>query len=69
MKRLVKITLTKALPGALNDGDYSITRLNGAAKISHPSTNRFWRVGDWISHETADALCMQKNYDVTIVNG
>jgi hypothetical protein len=64
----IKITLKR------NEGreDYALTKLVNAAVIYAPSAGdlalrkRAFTVGDWVTQAQAEALTLERNYEVTI---
>lgn len=61
----VKITLAKGVSET-----YILTKLVGAAQVHVPTGQglklKRFRVGDFVEYPEADALCLQRGYEVTV---
>lgn len=60
----VKITLAKGV------SRYVLVKLVGAARVNIPTGQglklKYLRVGDFVEYPEADALCLQRSYEVTV---
>lgn len=63
----IKLTLRKGVSET-----YVLTRLVNAASVNIPTgiglRLKHFRVGDFIDYPEADALCQQRNYEVTVTD-
>lgn len=67
----IKVTLQR-IASTFSDSAYRLTKLVNAARVSvstGASRNKFFRVGDSVSYEEADALSAERGYEVTILDG
>lgn len=62
----IKLTLRKGVSET-----YLLTRLVNAASVCIPIVGirlKHFRVGEFVSYPEADALCQQRNYEVTVTD-